>query len=166
MSQNETIERLTKFIENKESELKRKQKIAYYGANTVKWIIFFSNIIVVSLAIAVIIIEINRYQLIKSLDKSIFGDLGLTIVLASFICLTFFINLFLAVYREIMKFKDYKKAQRELSYIFFQIDNNQEYSFEEFENDYEKISDFYFQKKEISKLKILKKIVFGGKKWL
>ncbi|MXR34763.1 hypothetical protein [Mesomycoplasma hyopneumoniae] len=166
MSQNETIERLKKFIENKEQVLKRSKKIAYYGINAIKWIIFFANIIVISLAITVIIVEINRYRLINSPNKSIFADLGLTIVLASFICLTFFINLFLAIYREVMKFKDYKKAQRELSYIFFQIQNDNEYNIEEFEKDYQQISDFYFQKKEVSKLKILKSIVFGGKKWL
>ncbi|AAV27707.1 conserved hypothetical protein [Mesomycoplasma hyopneumoniae 232] len=146
--------------------LKRSKKIAYYGINAIKWIIFFANIIVISLAITVIIVEINRYRLINSPNKSIFADLGLTIVLASFICLTFFINLFLAIYREVMKFKDYKKAQRELSYIFFQIQNDNEYNIEEFEKDYQQISDFYFQKKEVSKLKILKSIVFGGKKWL
>lgn len=166
MSQNETIKRLKKFIENKEQVLKRSKKIAYYGINAIKWIIFFANIIVISLAITVIIVEINRYRLINSPNKSIFADLGLTIVLASFICLTFFINLFLAIYREVMKFKDYKKAQRELSYIFFQIQNDNEYNIEEFEKDYQQISDFYFQKKEVSKLKILKSIVFGGKKWL
>ncbi|WP_347952369.1 hypothetical protein [Mesomycoplasma hyopneumoniae] len=166
MSQNETIERFKKFIENKEQALKRSKKIAYYGINAIKWIIFFANIIVISLAITVIIVEINRYRLINSPNKSIFADLGLTIVLASFICLTFFINLFLAIYREVMKFKDYKKAQRELSYIFFQIQNDNEYNIEEFEKDYQQISDFYFQKKEVSKLKILKSIVFGGKKWL
>ncbi|AAZ53457.2 hypothetical protein [Mesomycoplasma hyopneumoniae] len=166
MSQNETIERLKKFIENKEQVLKRSKKIAYYGINAIKWIIFFANIIVISLAITVIIVEINRYRLINSPNKSIFADLGLTIVLASFICLTFFINLFLAIYREVMKFKDYKKAQRELSYIFFQIQNDNEYNIEEFEKDYQQISDFYFQKKEVSNLKILKSIVFGGKKWL
>lgn len=166
MEQKQTIQQLIKFIENKESKLKKIQKIAYYSANAVKWIIFFANIIVIALAISVIIIEIHRYQLIKSPNKSIFTDLGLTIVLASFICLTFFINLFLAVFREVMKFKDYKKAQRELSYLFFQIQNNEQYNMEEFEKDYQQISDFYFQKKEVSKLKILKKIVFGGKKWL
>ncbi|MHA0306256.1 hypothetical protein [Mesomycoplasma ovipneumoniae] len=166
MNKNEAVEQLIKFIQAKQARLKRNQKIAYYGTNAVKWITFFANIIVISLAIWVIITEINRYNLIKSENKSVFNDLGLTIVLASFICLTFFINLFLAVFREVMKFKEYKKAQRELSYLYFQIQNDPNYSFEKFEQDYQAISDFYFQKKDVSKIKILKKIVFGGKKWL
>ncbi|MBG0730890.1 hypothetical protein [Mycoplasma sp. 'Moose RK'] len=165
MEKNQAKKQLIEFIETKQANLKRNQKIAHFGTNVVKWVTFFSNIAVVSLAIAVIIIEVKRYTAIISETKSIFSDLGLTIILASSICLTFFVNLFLAIFREIMKFKEYKKAQRELSYIFFQIRNNPDYNFEQFERDYDAICEFYFQKKEVSKLKIVKKALFGEKKW-
>lgn len=41
MNKNEAVEQLIKFIQTKQARLKRNQKIAYYGANAVKWITFF-----------------------------------------------------------------------------------------------------------------------------
>ncbi|CAT05315.1 Uncharacterised protein [Mesomycoplasma conjunctivae] len=163
---NKARKQLIQFIEQKQKQLKLNQIIAYYGANIAKWVLFLANIIVVILAIIVVVIEVQRYIKIPTETKTILGDLGLTIVLATFIILTFFINIFLSVYRAVMKYDDYKKAQRELSYIYFQIEKNPQYSFADFESDYEKITKFYFTKKQVSKLMLVKKAVFGGKKWL
>lgn len=159
-------DKLIDFINQKQSQFRRNQIIAYYAALIVRWTLFFANIIVLCLAIAVVVVEVHRYNNIPSETKTIIGDLGFTIILALFIILTFFINIFLSVYRLVMKYKDYKKAQRELSYIYFRVAQDPDYSYADFQQDYDKISNFYFAKKSVLKFKIIKKAIFEGKKWL
>ncbi|QJB70932.1 hypothetical protein [Mycoplasma sp. 1654_15] len=158
-------EQLLEYIDQKQARLTRNKILAFQFSRLIKYISLFASLTIVVLAAVVIYLELIRYNKIPvATRKSFFDELGLTIVLATTIVLTFVLNIFLGVYKEIMKYHDYKKAQRELNYIYLKIESDPNYSYETFESDFKEINDFYLAKKDVSKLKLLKKAILGVKK--
>ncbi|WP_215743874.1 hypothetical protein [Mesomycoplasma hyorhinis] len=158
-------QQLLDYIDKKLARLTRNKILAFQFSRLIKYISLVASLSIVILAAVVIYLEILRYNKIPvATRKPFFQELGLTFVLATFIVLTFILNIFLGVYKEIMKYHDFKKAQRELNYIYLKIESDPNYSYETFELDFKEINDFYLAKKDVSKLKLLKKAILGVKK--
>ncbi|MBN3534916.1 hypothetical protein [Mycoplasma procyoni] len=155
---------LLNYMANKKSKLKKQLLANSIADNIIKWSLIILNLAIIAIAIAVIVIETKRYSDIPVATRKPFLDeLGLTIVLASFIVLTFFFNMFLSIYREVMKFKDYKKAMRKISYISYKLKEDELYNVENFDSDFASIEKEFLTKKQISKSKQIKKFLLGGK---
>ncbi|MXR23175.1 hypothetical protein DR084_03045, partial [Mycoplasma flocculare] len=80
----------------------RNKILAFQFSRLIKYISLVASLSIVILAAVVIYLEILRYNKIPvATRKPFFQELGLTIVLATFIVLTFILNIFLGVYKEI-----------------------------------------------------------------
>lgn len=156
---------LIDYIKSKRTKLLKQQKNSFILNNLIKWVLIILNLTIIALAVSVIVLETNRYNSIPLSKRGGFiEELGLTVVLASFIVLTFVFTLFLAVYTQIMQFKNYKKAIREIIYITHKAEEDSSYSKENFEKDLNEIKEFYLNKPKVSKMKLFwKALLKGGK---
>ncbi|MGZ9414575.1 hypothetical protein [Mycoplasma sp. 480] len=156
---------LLEYVESKKRKLAKEAKYSSILDNFIKWALIILNLTIIAIAITVIVIEVNRYNSIPAeTRKSFFDELGLTIVLASFIVLTFLFNLFLSIYREVMKFKDYKQAMRKITYITYKLREDENYSKEQFDKEFNQIEKDFLAKKQVSKGQLIKKFILGGGK--
>lgn len=155
---------LLEYIKEKKKKIFKESKISSVLDNLIKWTTIILNLAIIAIALAVIVIESNRYNAIPlETRKPLLEELGLTIVLASFIVLTFILTLFLSVYKEVMKFKDYKIAMRKITYISYKLRESQSYTKEQFEKEFDQIQNEYLTKKQVSKIELIKKFILGAK---
>ncbi|WGI36669.1 hypothetical protein [Mesomycoplasma lagogenitalium] len=160
-----TDEKLINYMETKRKKLAREMLISSVSDKIIQWTLTILNLVIIALALTVVIIETNRFNNIPSEErKSFLDELGLTVVLASSIVLTFIFNLFLSVYKEVMKYKSYKKAMRKISYITYKLKEDKEYDSQEFEKDFQAILDEHLKKKNVSKRQLIKKFILRGGK--
>lgn len=158
------------YINDKIHSLKKIERWSYYTNMVIRFGVLFLNLIIIILAAWVISIQVKWYQtelkpLGAAFSLSAFLEAaGLTVVLASFIVLTFLINLILSFYSAFMKYVDYKQALREIEHITIKLEEDQSnYSIVKFDQDLEHIKTTYLTKKKVSKREILMKFIMGGK---
>ncbi|WP_033161225.1 hypothetical protein [[Mycoplasma] collis] len=153
---NQIIEYMTK----EKNKLKKNSKLYRWFDDSIRLLLIFLNLAIIAIAIVVIVIESRRYYSTSNSNNSS-QSFGLTIVLATFIVLTFFFNMFLSVYKEIMKYKDYKKAVRKLQYIGYKYKEDKTFTKELFDQQYDEIINKYLAKKNKSKTKLIKKFLIS-----
>ncbi|VEU59657.1 hypothetical protein [Mesomycoplasma neurolyticum] len=156
-------EEIIGYMTKEKNKLEKTSRLYWFLDTFIRYALIILNLTIIAIAIVVIVIESKRYSVAKNNEEN--GAFGLTIVLAIFIVLTFFFNMFLSVYKEIMKYKDYKKAVRKLQYISYKLQEDPEYTEAEFNKHYDEIVTKYLSKKEKSKIKLIKKFLIskGGK---
>lgn len=156
------------YIEEKLVSLRKK----YFFFNKISLIIktlqIVLNLAIIVLAAFAIYSQVDWIRKLTPEQKVKLADDGdsfwLTMAVALFIILTFFLTMFLSVYTSIMKFADYKKAMREIQFIYIKRkEDGEHYSQEQFEKDLNTIEKNYLTKKNVSKIKLVAKYILEGK---
>ncbi|MGZ9431847.1 hypothetical protein [Mycoplasma sp. CB776] len=159
--------KIIKHIENKIKSLKKISKI-YFWAN-----IAFSALIIIlniySIISAIIYLdyaatelvkdnsEIGRHITSKSQWIEILKTLSYTAIFVVFLITIFFLSLFLAIFKTSFHYNQYKKVQKQLTYLLIKYESqDEEYTIEQFKKELELVEPILINRNKKSLKKELK----------